>query len=38
MVVSINKHYRNRFYNNVLSGSNNTKNMWDNINYIISEK
>ena len=37
-IASINRHYRYLFYNNVLSDSNNTKKMWDNINFIINKK
>ena len=37
-IVSINKYYRELYYNTVLTNSNNTKIMWDNINYIINKK
>ena len=37
-IVSINKYYRALYYSMVLTNSNNTKKMWDNINYIINKK
>ena len=37
-IVSINKYYREIYYNTVLTNSNNIKKMWDNINYIINKK
>lgn len=37
-VVSINKYYHELYYNSVLTNSDNTKKMWDNIKYIINKK
>ena len=37
-ITVINKIYRESFYNQVLSNSNDSKKMWDNINIIINKK
>ena len=39
-IVSINKYYRELYYNTaaVLTNSNNIFKMWDNINYIVQVK
>ena len=37
-IAPINKIYRDSFYNDILTKSYNTKNMWDNINLLINKK
>ena len=37
-IASINKIYRDGFYNDILTKSDNTKKMWDNINLLINKK
>ena len=37
-IANINKIYRDRFYNDILSKLDNTKKMWDNINLLINKK
>jgi len=37
-ITSINKFYRDTFYQEVLTNSKNSKKMWDNVNMIINKK
>ena len=37
-IAAINKIYRVRFYNDILTKSDNMKKMWDNINLLINKK
>ena len=37
-IAIIDKIYRDRFYNDILTKSDNTKKMWDNINLLINKK
>lgn len=37
-IATINKLYRTSYYKGILSESNNSKKMWDNVNLIINKK
>ncbi|KAK2571060.1 hypothetical protein P5673_003612, partial [Acropora cervicornis] len=37
-IATVNKIYRDRFYNDILTKSDNMKKMWDNINLLINKK